>query len=380
MTWSTIKLGDLCEVVSGATPKTAEQAYWNGDVLWATPTDLSGLKKKCIANTDRKITTEGLASCAAKVLPINSVLFTSRAPIGLVAINAAPMATNQGFKSFIPNQNKLDSSYLYWWLRVNRERINAMGVGATFKEVSKSIVERIEIPLPPLAEQKRIAAILDKAAEIKAKREQAIARFDDVIASVFDSIQSAEDFEAKCTIKELTKKISHTPVEDESVWSLSLEQIDANTGGINEIVNVKRSKLGSSTYFFTPPVVLYSKLRPYLNKVALPEHEGFATTELVPLYCDESKVLPEYLATYLRSSKFVEFASINSAGAKMPRVMMDKFWAHEIKLPNLTKQIKFVEIYKQCKKQKQAHIHATEILDELTASLQHQAFSTGFAA
>jgi type I restriction enzyme S subunit len=90
--------------------------------------------------------------------------------------------------------------------------------------------------------------------------------------------------------------------------------------------------------------------------------------------------LPEYLATYLRSAKFVEFANTNSAGAKMPRVMMDKFWQHQISLPNISKQLKFVEAYKQCKKQIEVHEKAAVALGKLLASLQHQAFTTGFNA
>jgi hypothetical protein len=185
MKWQTAKLGDVCEIVSGATPKTAQKQYWDGDIYWATPKDLSGLNDKIIKRTQRKITATGLSSCAAKVLPKDSVLFSSRAPIGLVAVNDVEMATNQGFKSFVPNANVLSSDYLYWWLKTNRVYLNGLGVGATFKEVSKSIVERVEIPLQPLAEQKRIAAILDKAAEIKAKREQAIAKLDELAESKF---------------------------------------------------------------------------------------------------------------------------------------------------------------------------------------------------
>jgi type I restriction enzyme S subunit len=193
MSWQTVKLGDVSDVISGATPKTGQKEYWGGDIYWATPKDLSGLNEKVISKTDRRITHAGLSSCAAKLLPIDSVLFSSRAPIGLVAINSMTLATNQGFKSFVTDKKRLDPSYLYWWLKSNRSYINSLGVGATFKEVSKSIVERIEIPLPPLAEQKRIAAILDKADEIRRKREQTIAKLDQLAQSIFVEM-FADDF------------------------------------------------------------------------------------------------------------------------------------------------------------------------------------------
>ncbi len=185
MTWPLVRLGDVCEIVSGATPSTSVSEYWDGEHYWATPKDLSDLRETYIEKTSRRITKRGLDSCAAAVLPINSVLFSSRAPIGLVAINRVPMATNQGFKSFVPRHSVLDSKFLFHLLKYSRPRIEAMGVGATFKEVSKSIVEKIQIPLPPLAEQQRIAALLDTADNLLRLRETAIEKLDQLAESVF---------------------------------------------------------------------------------------------------------------------------------------------------------------------------------------------------
>ncbi|MGK7754934.1 MULTISPECIES: restriction endonuclease subunit S [unclassified Roseovarius] len=184
MSWDQVAIGEVAEIVSGATPKSSVADYWGGDVAWATPTDLSKLKGKHLAHTERTITRKGLSSCAARVLPANSVLFSSRAPIGLVAINTKPMATNQGFKSFVPS-NELDANFLFWWLNANRQRLEDLGTGATFKEVSKRVVSEVQIPLPPIGEQRRIAAILDKADAIRRKREQALDQADEFLKSVF---------------------------------------------------------------------------------------------------------------------------------------------------------------------------------------------------
>lgn len=185
MSWPRVKISDVSEIVSGATPKTGVPEYWAGEIPWATPADLSGMSGTYLKDTPRKITEAGLRNCSATILPANSVLFSSRAPIGHVAINAVPMATNQGFKSFVPDRKVLVPEYLYWWLRGHRAQLEAMGSGATFKEVSKSTVSRVEIPLPPLDEQKRIAAILDKADALRAKRRQAIALLDSLTQSIF---------------------------------------------------------------------------------------------------------------------------------------------------------------------------------------------------
>jgi type I restriction enzyme S subunit len=183
--WTTVRLEDCAEIVSGATPSTSESTYWDGDICWATPKDLSELEGAYISDTPRKITRSGLQSCAATVLPPDSVLFSSRAPIGHVAINTVPMATNQGFKSFVPNRERVHAKFLYHWLRRNRPYLESLGNGATFKEVSKAVVARIEIPLPPLPEQRRIAAILDKADALRAKRRAALAQLDTLTQSIF---------------------------------------------------------------------------------------------------------------------------------------------------------------------------------------------------
>ena len=183
--WPTVRLEDCAEIVSGATPNTSEAEYWNGDICWATPKDLSELEGAYITDTPRKITRGGLQSCAATILPPESVLFSSRAPIGHVAINTVPMATNQGFKSFVPNRDRIHAKFLYHWLRKNRPYLESLGNGATFKEVSKAVVSRIEIPLPSVAEQRRISEILDKADILWAKRRAALVQLDTLTQSIF---------------------------------------------------------------------------------------------------------------------------------------------------------------------------------------------------
>ncbi|MHA6668979.1 restriction endonuclease subunit S [Homoserinimonas sp. A447] len=188
MRWSSATLGDVAEIVSGSTPKTGTPDYWDGQIPWVTPADLTKLNSQTIDDTPRKLTKSGLASCGARLLPVNSVLFSSRAPIGHVAITGVPMATNQGFKSFVPDRDKLDAKFLYWWLKSNKEYLQGLGVGATFKEVSKSIVAGVRVPLPPLPEQRRIAAILDQADDLRAKRRRTFKILEELEGSIFQGL------------------------------------------------------------------------------------------------------------------------------------------------------------------------------------------------
>lgn len=202
MTWPMCKLKDCCKVVGGATPKRNIPEYWSSqDVPWVTPKDVSNLVTSVLDDAPEYISKEGFKSCSTYILPKGSVLVTSRAPIGNVAIAGRDMCTNQGFKSLIPSR-KVNDLYLYYCMLAYSEKLQALGNGATFKEVSKKIVEDFEIPLPPLAEQKRIAAILDKADAIRRKRQHAIQLADDFLRAVFldmfgDPVTNPKGWEVK---------------------------------------------------------------------------------------------------------------------------------------------------------------------------------------
>lgn len=160
-TWKKYKLSEIGSVVGGATPSTNVDTYYNGDIPWLTPKDLSNFHERYIERGERNITKSGLNSCSAQLLPAGSVLFSSRAPIGYVAIAKNPITTNQGFKSIIPNPEKVDNLFLYYLLKYNKDNIEAMGSGTTFKEVSGTTMKNIEVYLPEdLDEQRRIAGIL----------------------------------------------------------------------------------------------------------------------------------------------------------------------------------------------------------------------------
>lgn len=159
--WEKKKLGEVAKVVSGGTPSTNVSNYWDGNIKWATPTDITA-SGKFIVETNKKITEEGLKHSSATLLPPNSILMTSRATIGERAINIEPMATNQGFKSFVCKEN-LQYMYLYYLVEVLKNEFLSKSSGSTFSEISKKNTENINFFLPPLPEQKAIADILSTA-------------------------------------------------------------------------------------------------------------------------------------------------------------------------------------------------------------------------
>lgn len=153
------------------------------------------------------------------------------------------------------------------------------------------------------------------------------------------------------------------------IWCLNLDQIESDTGRVLAKQIVSLDKVGASTYTFEAGTVLYSKLRPYLNKVVVADNSGVATTELVPLRCNPEKLLPHYLAYFLRSSEFLQFANIVVAGAKMPRMVMGEFWDYKIPVPPLPEQRRIVAILDQADALRTKRREALEQLDSFTQSI-----------
>jgi type I restriction enzyme S subunit len=158
--WRCAALADVCEVVSGGTPRTGVAAYWDGDIPWLTPKDLALDKSQVVHGGARSITREGLANSSAKLFPAGSVIVSSRAPIGYVAIAGEQMGTNQGCKIAVPSP-EIDSRYLYWFMLQARDDMEARASGTTFKEISGKEFGRTRLQWPELSEQRRIVEILE---------------------------------------------------------------------------------------------------------------------------------------------------------------------------------------------------------------------------
>lgn len=157
--WIETSLGEIADVVGGGTPSTKIGEYWDGDIVWLTPTEITSQDGKVVSDSIRKITDLGFKNSGAQMLPINSVILTSRASVGYVALSGKELCTNQGFQSLIPKPSVL-SKFIMFWIQQNRSEFESRSAGSTFKEISKSNVKSIKILLPPLPEQKRIVDLI----------------------------------------------------------------------------------------------------------------------------------------------------------------------------------------------------------------------------
>lgn len=178
-----VHLGDVCKVVSGSTPKTGIPEYWNGDIKWITPAEIQE-DSFYIYDSVRHITLLGKEKTGLSYMPKGTVILSSRAPIGKTAITGCEMCCNQGFKNLICS-DKIFNEYLYYFLKGKEKYLNSLGRGATFKEISKKIVEDIEIPLPNIKEQKHIATVLGCIDRVISLRQQQLAKLDELVKARF---------------------------------------------------------------------------------------------------------------------------------------------------------------------------------------------------
>ena len=177
------KLGEVCTIVSGSTPKTSVTSYWDGNIKWITPAELNE-DTFYIMDSVRHITEEGKEKTGLSYLPTGTVILSSRAPIGKTAIAGCKMCCNQGFKNLICS-DAIYNEYLYFFLKSKTDYLNSLGRGATFKEISKSIVENIEIPLPEVNHQKEIAEKFKKLEQLIFLRKQQLAKLDELVKARF---------------------------------------------------------------------------------------------------------------------------------------------------------------------------------------------------
>ncbi|MCZ9326665.1 restriction endonuclease subunit S [Nocardia farcinica] len=392
--WPVVALKDAAEIVSGGTPKSEIEEYWDGDIPWVTPKDLSDLDGPFISTTPRSITELGLKNSSATLLPANSVLFSSRAPIGHVAINAIAMATNQGFKSLVPKPDVSHAGYLYHWLRANRAYLEGLGNGATFKEVSKAVVAKVEIPLPPIDEQRRIAAILDHADALRAKRREALARLDELTQSIFiDMFGDATTIHTnwpKTALNDILLAIESgrsptchaRPANDDEYGVLKLGAVtygrfdpSQNKALPEEVEPDVRHEVKTGDLLFTRKntadlVGAAALVRKTRAKLLLPDL-------IFRLRIDPaSKMNSAYLQAVLMYPpirRTVQGLAGGSAGS-MPNISKAKLLTVEVPHPPADQQLGYERRIEEIDRLRSVHQSALAALDDLFASLQSRAF------
>ncbi|MBB4833521.1 type I restriction enzyme S subunit [Staphylococcus hominis] len=185
MEFKRYRIEEIGTVVGGGTPSTKNPNYYGGNIPWITPKDLANYEKRYIQYGERNITDEGLKHSSAKLVPANTILMTSRAPIGYLAIAANEVSTNQGFKSIICDEKVVSPKFLYYLLQYEMENIKSLGTGSTFSEISGKVVKNIEVNLPNIENQKKIEGVLDVVDEKIETNQHIIANLEELSQTLF---------------------------------------------------------------------------------------------------------------------------------------------------------------------------------------------------
>ena len=326
--WIECKISDIGTVVGGATPSTKKaENYEGGNISWITPKDLSTFSGRYIKRGERNITETGLKSCSTQLMPKNTVLFSSRAPIGYVAIAANEVCTNQGFKSVIPNENT-DALFLYYLLKYNKDKIESMGSGTTFKEVSGNTMKNIVVSAPTDKKvQENIASVLgsidDKIEENERinnnLEQQAVALFDNAIQKA-ESVSYAE-LSTLADVKggkRLPKGVNLITIPNSHPYIRVRDlnsTVFASLSPEYEYVDDETQKT-ISRYVVSQGDVLISIVGTIgLTAIVDSTLNNANLTENCVKLTNLKTITPEYLLLYLRSSKGAEAISKGTVGA-----------------------------------------------------------------
>ena len=352
-----VKLGQICEVVSGGTPKTNVEEYWNGEFNWITPAEIND-NDYIISDTKRKITQLAIEKKKLPLLPKGTVLLSSRAPIGKVAITGKEMYCNQGFKNLICS-DEICNEYLYWYLKSKKEYLNSLGRGATFKEISKKIVENIEIKLPEIEQQRKIVNKLKEVDKIIQQRKCQSRLLDGMVQArfveLFGDLKSNNKRWPIVGFKEcadIDTNMIHNFEGYEDYPHIGINCIEKETGRLIGYRTIVEDGVISGKYLFTPKHIIYSKIRPNLNKVALPDFKGLCSADAYPILVKSEICNREYFGYTLRSKYFLDYILAFSNRTNLPKVNKNQVEGFMLPLPPIDLQNQFAAFVQQVNKSK----------------------------
>lgn len=374
-----IKIGDILKITSGGTPNRGNIAFFeNGTIPWVKTGDLKG---KYSNYPSEFITEEALKNSSAKMFPKKTVLLAMYgATIGACSILNFDAATNQACAALLPNE-KVDENYLYYFLSSYKTEFIKLGVGGAQPNISAGIIKNIKIPLPPLPEQKRIADLLDAADSLRQKDKALLKKYDQLAQSLFldmfgDPVKNEKGWE-KVEMQKLCL-FNKTSVKPENIKKgdkyIALDSIEKETGNIVEIYEPTENDIKSNKFKFDETFILYGKLRPYLNKVALPDFQGICSTDIIPIKPNVKLTNKYFISQLMRGNWFVDFSNERVSGANLPRISPSEIAKFDTINPPFVLQTKFAEQIQLIDKQKELAKKNLEKSEALFEALMGEMF------
>lgn len=391
MEWPLKKLSEVAEIISGGTPKTDISEYWGDDIFWITPADMGKIKGIYASDTRRKISNLGLSKSSAKLIPEGSVILSTRAPIGHLAINIVPMATNQGCRGLV-SKGRIDTKYLFYFLLSNIDFLNELGTGTTFKELSKTALGKVKVPTPLINEQERIVAILDEAfadiEQVRAKTEQNLKNARELFESYLQQVfsQRGEGW-VESELFDHVKFIDYrgkTPKKTED----GLRLITAKNVRMGFLKHEPAEFVAPESYgeWMTRGIpqkgdILFTTEAPLANVAQLDTDEKVVFAQrIITMQPDRSVINSDFLKYLLLSPPIQKKIHDKGTGATATGIKASLLKKIPIEYPScINEQIKHVEIFDGLKESvnqlELIYQNKLQALDELKKSILQKAFS-----
>jgi len=344
--WRWVALSDVAQMESGHTPSRNHPEYWGGDIPWISVKDARLAHGKRLSETEEYTNSLGIANSSARLLPEGTVCLSRGGTVGYVVILDKPMATSQGFANWICGP-QLVPQFLQYLLLAEAESLEKFSIGTTIKTIYYPDLKAFHVCLPPLAEQKRIVALLDEAFagidEAKAKAEANLENAGSLFNNLRECLMKEPEadvpshgFDEICKIN----SVLVDPREEENANKLHVggANIESKTGRLLDLQTARQEGLKSGKFPFEKGMVLYSKIRPNLMKVARPNFGGLCSADMYPLDPNKALICGDYLYHLLLTERFTRFALLGSERAGMPKVNRDYLSKFATKLPTVHEQ------------------------------------------
>ena len=351
-----VKLGDIFEIGSGGTPSKSHPEYYKGNIPWVKTGDL---KSEYLYEVEDFISEEGLKNSSAKMYEENTVLIAMYgATIGATSILKLSACTNQACAAFKENE-KVIPEYLYYFLRSQKERFVKDGVGGAQPNISAGYLKKVEMEIPLLENQKEIIGILDKTSEIISRMDQEIRLLDNLIKARFVELFGDLKTNSKgwqiagfneCAI--IDTNMIHDFQGYEDYPHIGIDSIEKETGKLVGYRTIAEDGVISGKYLFTPQHIIYSKIRPNLNKVALPDFDGLCSADAYPILVKKEICNREYMGYTLRNKYFLDYILAFSSRTNLPKVNKNQVEGFKLPLPPIELQDQFADFVKQVDKSK----------------------------